>query len=370
MGLGRQADKQSAMLWIGWDSISRSRGHAFNDRLQGILLKHGFDRFVESLYAPFFDDSRGRRSIPPGRYSRMLLIGYFEGLDSERGIEWRCADSLSLREFLLLQPSENVPDHSTLSRMRSRLSLEAHGQIFSYVLGLLVTEGLIKGERLGVEGSTMEANTSLKAIVRHDTGEVYNEMPNRMSKDSGIETPTQDDLIRTDRQRKGKKASNKDWSSPADPELRIAKMNDGRTRLTYKTEHAVDLDLDAIVAAKVHHADQGDATTLRRWKRVEGRTEAQSLELVERRSRGATGGLQQPGADWIENRQSGGVTTDRVAQAQFRALPGPLRRHASNLATRSREHRETMPDSRCWVQSRGIDAQAERSWRASGCGRP
>lgn len=261
MGLGRQADRQDAM-WISRDSIPKSRGHVFYERLQGILLKHGFDRFTEDLCAPFFDDSRGRRSIPPGRYFRMLLIGYFEGLDSERGIEWRCADSLSLREFLLLQPSESVPDHSTLSRTRSRLSLEAHSQVFTFVLGLLTAEGLIKGKRLGVDGSTMEANAALRTIVRRDSGEGYNDMLRRMAKESGIETPTQDDLIRLDRQRKGKKLSNKDWTSPTDPEARIAKMKDGRTRLAYKPEHAVDLDSGAIVAAKVHPADQGDTATL------------------------------------------------------------------------------------------------------------
>lgn len=261
MGLGRQAERQNAM-WISCDLIPKSRGHAFYDRLQTELTKNGFDRFAEDQCAPFFDKSRGRRSIPPGRYFRMLLVGYFEGIDSERGIEWRCADSLSLREFLLLGHAESVPDHSTLSRMRSRLPLEVHSQVFSFVLDLLTKHGLVKGERIGVDASTMEANAALKAIVRRDTGEGYNEMLRRMAKESGVETPTQDDLIRMDRQRKGKKLSNQDWKSPTDPESRIAKMKDGRTRLGYKPEHAVDLDTGAIVAAKVHHADQGDTATL------------------------------------------------------------------------------------------------------------
>ena len=261
MGLGRQGDRQNSM-WINCYEMPRSKGHVFYDRLQAILLKNGFDQFAETLCASFYAKSRGRRSIPPGRYFRMLLVGYFEGIDSERGIEWRCTDSLSLREFLLLNLDEVVPDHSSLSRIRSRLSLETHGQVFTFVLSLLAKDGLVKGKRLGVDGSTMEANAALKAIVRRDTGEGYQEMLTRMAHESGIKTPTAEDLIRLDRQRKGKKLSNKDWESPTDPDARIAKMKDGRTRLAYKPEHAVDLDSGAIVAAKIHHADQGDTSTL------------------------------------------------------------------------------------------------------------
>ncbi len=261
MGLGRQGDRQS-MMWVSCDTIPKSRGHAFYDRLQAVLVKHGFDRFVEDLCASFYAESNGRRSIPPGRYFRMHLVGYFEAIHSERGIEWRCADSFSLREFLLLRLDEDVPDHSSLSRIRSRLSLEVHDQVFEFVLGVLNKEGLVKGKRIGVDASTMEANAALKTIVRRDTGENYRQMLGRMAKESGIKTPSVEDLTRMDRNRKGKKLSNKDWESPTDPDSRIAKMKDGRTRLAYKPEHAVDLDTGAIVAAKVHKADVGDTTTI------------------------------------------------------------------------------------------------------------
>jgi Transposase domain (DUF772)/Transposase DDE domain len=219
----------------------------------------------------------------------MLLVGYFEGLDSERGIEWRCADSLSLREFLLLSSREAVPDHLWLSKTRSRLPLEAHEAVFTWVLTRLAEHGLIKGDRIGVDASTMEANAALRAIVRRDSGEGYREMLKRLAKESGIETPTADDLIRMDKTRKGKKLSNEDWESKSDPDARIAKlsrsagaqrrragmagptfaamglqagMKDGRTRLGYKPEHGVDLDTGAIVAAPIHGADQGDTKTL------------------------------------------------------------------------------------------------------------
>jgi hypothetical protein len=209
----------------------------------------------------------------------MLLVGYFEGIDSERGLEWRCADSLSLREFLRLGEREPVPDRSWLSRTRSRLSLELHDQVFTWAelpkvpravargmaakgLRRLDEHGLIRGERIGVDASTMEANAALRTIVRRAEGETYRDMLRRMAVESGIETPTTEDLIRLDRRRKGKRLSNAEWQSPTDPEARIAKLKDGRTHLAHKPEHAVDLDTGAVVAAEVHEADQGDTATL------------------------------------------------------------------------------------------------------------
>jgi transposase len=261
MALGRQRERQTDML-VSWAEMPRSPGHAFYDKLQAVLLASGFDRFVETQCATEYAPRRGRPSLPPGRYFRMLLIGHFEGIDSERGLEWRCADSLSLREFLRLSERERVPDHSWLSRTRSRLPLDVHDQVFTWVLERLAEHGLIKGERIGVDASTMEANAALRTIVRRDSGEGYREMLSRMAKESGIETPTADDLVRLDRNRKGKKLSNADWESPTDPDARIAKLKDGRTHLAYKPEHAMDLDTGAVVAAEVHAADQGDTTTM------------------------------------------------------------------------------------------------------------
>ena len=261
MALGRQGERQSDLI-VGWAELPRSPGHAFYDRLQKVLLQAGFDGFAEQQCAPYYASKRGRPSLPPGRYFRIHLIGYFEGIDSERGLEWRCADSLSLREFLRLGTTEAVPDHSWLSRTRSRLPLEVHEAVFTWVLQRLAEHGLIQGNRIGVDASTMEANAALRAIVRRDSGEDYREMLKRLAKESGIATPTADDLIRLDRNRQGKRLSNADWVSPSDPEAKIAKMKNGRTRLAYKPEHAVDLDTGAIVAAEIHPADQGDTTTL------------------------------------------------------------------------------------------------------------
>src|SRR3954454_11667804 len=261
MAVGRQRDRQAELL-VTWSELPRSPGHVFYARLQQILTAAAFDRFVENLCADHCAAARGRPSLPPGRYFRMLLIGYFEGIDSERDLEWRCADSLSLREFLRLAERERVPDHSCLSRTRSRLPLELHEQVFAWVLQRLAEHGLIRGERIGVDASTMEANAALRSIVRRDSGEGYREMLTRMAKESGIAIPTANDLVRLDRTRKGKKLSNADWESPIDPDARIAKLKDGRTHLAYKPEHALDLDTGAIIAAELHAADQGDTASL------------------------------------------------------------------------------------------------------------
>src|ERR1700712_50746 len=261
MALGRQKGQQPDLL-VNGGGIAASPGHVFYDCLQAELLSAGFDSFVEGQCTPYYAARQGRPSLPPGRYFRMLLVGYFGGIDSERGLEWRCADSLSLREFLRLGERQPVPDHSWLSRTRSRLPLELHDQVFTWVLQRLAEHGLIKGERIGVDASTMQANAALRAIVRRDSGEGYREMLTRMAVESGIETPTADDLIRLDRARKGKKLSNADWESQTDPDAKIAKLKDGRTHLAYKPEHAVDLDTGAVVAAEMHPADRGDTATL------------------------------------------------------------------------------------------------------------
>lgn len=247
---------------VTWVEMPRSPGHVFYDRLQAVLIEAGFEAFAEETCKPYYAAKIGAPSIPPGRYFRMHMVGYFEGIDSERGIEWRCADSLSLRDFLRLQTTERVPDHSWLSKTRGRLPHEVHDKVFGWVLALIAEHGLVIGDRIGVDASTMEANAALRTLVRRDSGESYRKMLKRMAEGSGIETPTAEDLVRMDRARKGKKLSNDDWVSKTDPDAKIAKMKDGTTHLAYKPEHAVDLDTGAVVAAAIHPADDGDTTTL------------------------------------------------------------------------------------------------------------
>ncbi|MCH2498615.1 MAG: transposase [Erythrobacter sp.] len=261
MAMGQQKDRQGDLM-VSWSEMPRSPGHVFYDRLQSVLVEADFDGFAEALCKPYYAARMGAPSVPPGRYFRMHLVGYFEGIGSERGLSWRCSDSLSLRDFLRLESRDRVPDHSWLSKTRSRLPHEVHQAIFDWVLAQIAEAGLVKGERIGVDASTMEANAALRNIVRRDTAEGYREMLERLAQESGIETPTAADLVRLDRKRKGKKLSNQDWVSKSDPEAKIAKMKDGTTHLAYKPEHAVDLDTGAVVAAELHPADEGDTTTL------------------------------------------------------------------------------------------------------------
>jgi transposase len=225
------------------------------------LDTHGFDRFVEDLCRPFYADGIGRPGLPPGRYFRLLLIGYFEGLDSERGIAWRAEDSLALRSFLRIPVGEAPPDHTTISRTRRLIDLETHRAVFIWILQVLATADLVKGKTLGIDATTLEANAALRSIVRRDSGETYQEFLTRLAQASGIDTPTRADLARLDRNRP-KKGRNSEWRHPHDPDARITKMKDGRTHLAHKAEHAVDLDTGAIVGITVQGADRGDTTTI------------------------------------------------------------------------------------------------------------
>lgn len=259
MALGTNGDPREPDLWLSFDDLPKSPGHPFYEALQKILAKGGFDPFCERVCAPFYSD-KGRPSVPPGTYFRMLMIGFFEGIDSERGIAWRCSDSLSLRSFLLLEAQDKVPNHSSLSRTRQRLDVETHQEVFLWVLELLKKHKLLKGKNLGIDASTMEANAAMRSIVRKDSKETYPEFLEGLARESGIATPTRAELKNLDRKRK-KKTSNDDWENPNDPDAKISKLKDGRTKLAYKPEHTVDLDTQAVIAAEVHPANQGDTTT-------------------------------------------------------------------------------------------------------------
>ena len=216
MSMGRRNATQPSM-WITQSEIPRAPGHRFYEKLNELLREAKFDQTVEKLCAPYFDvDSKpGRRSIPPGVYFRMHLIGYFEGIESERGLEWRCADSMSLREFLGIAITQRVPDHSTLSRLRQRLPLAIHQQAFGRIVAIVERKGLLKGRVLGVDSTYLRAAASMKAIVRRDTKESYADYIQRLAEEAGIENPTAEDARRLDRRRKGKKTSNQEWRSPS-----------------------------------------------------------------------------------------------------------------------------------------------------------
>jgi len=220
MTMGRRKDQgRTPELWVEAHTLPRSPGHPFYQALNRELDAHDFDAFVEAQCAPFYAPTMGRPSLLPGRYFRLLLIGYFEGIDSERGIAWRTADSLALRGFLGLGLDETPPEHSTISRTRRLIDLETHRAVFTWILQVLATADLIKGQTIGIDATTLEANAALRSIVRRDTGESYQEFLTRLAIESGIKTPTREALARLDRRRK-KRTSNTDWKTPSDPDAK------------------------------------------------------------------------------------------------------------------------------------------------------
>ena len=261
VAMGKKRKCIQEPLWISAADLASAPGHPFYEKLDEVLDEHGFDEFVERKCERFYASKMGRPSVPPGVYFRTLMIGYFERIDSERGIAWRCADSLGLRRFLGYGLDERPPDHSSISRTRRKLDLETHEEVFGWVLRVLAGVGLLSGKTLGIDATTLEANAALRSIVRRDTGEGYREFLEGLARESGIETPTREDVAKIDRDRKGK-GSNDEWASPTEPDAGITKMKDGRTRLCHKAEHAVDMESGAVVAVTLHRGEAGDTSSV------------------------------------------------------------------------------------------------------------
>lgn len=261
MAMGKRTHDRQPAMWVPTTDLPTAASHPFYRRLNELLRQHGFDDFAEAQCANFYAETMGRPGLPPGIYFRLLLIGYFEGIDSERGIAWRAADSFALRDFLGVGLDQAPPDHSTISRTRRLIALDTHRAVFTWILQCLGAAGLVKGKTIGIDATTLEANAALRSIVRRDSGESYEEFLTKLAKASGIGTPTRADLARIDRKRK-KKGSNDDWTHPHDPNAKITKMKDGRTHLAHKAEHAIDLETGAIVGVTVQGADKGDTTTM------------------------------------------------------------------------------------------------------------
>ena len=321
--MGRRKDRaRTPGLWIATNELPATGGHPFYQRLNQVLDRHAFDAFVEAQCAPFYAATIGRPSLTPGTYFRLLLIGYFEGIDSERGIAWRTADSLALRGFLGLGLDEAPPEHSTISRTRRLIDVETHRAVFTWILQVLATADLIKGTTIGIDATTLEANAALRSIVRRDSGDTYQEFLMRLAQASGIETPTRADLARLDRTRP-KKGRNTDWQHPHDPDARITKMKDGRTHLAHKAEHAVDMETGAIVGVTVQGADQGDTTTIAETLTAA----AEDLEAVAMVTDDDTGVIDEVVAD--KGYHSNQVLTDLAALdlRSYIAEPDRGRRH-------------------------------------------
>jgi transposase len=348
MGTRKKRERQQD-FWIATSAVVEPPGNAFYDRLNEILDEHHFDRRVEALCRKFYKKSPyGRPSIAPGVYFRALLIGYFEGLESERAIAWRAADSLSLRRFLGYALDEETPDHSTISRTRRLYWVETHKAVFRWVLGLLAREGLLQGQTIAIDATTLEANGAMKSIVRRQDGQSYTDYLTDLAKAAGIENPTREQLARLDRKRK-KKGSNKEWMSPADPDARITKMKDGRTHLAHKAEHAVDLASGALLAITLQPADAGDTSTLEKTL-AEAQSAARQIQAE----------VREVVAD--KGYHSGSMLTDLHAQEVRSYIPEPDRgrRHWDGEG-KAEEQKRTYENRRRVKGDRGKRLQKIRS---------
>ncbi len=267
MAMGKRKPRQES-LFIAADQLAQAPGHPFYQRLNALLDEADFDHWVEQRCRPYYEqqEKRGRPSIPPGVYFRMLFVGYFEGLSSQRGSAWRCSDSLALRQFLGLALDQATPDHSTLTNTRQRLPEAVFTEVFEFVLRIAQAKKLLSGQTVGVDSTTLEANAAMKSIVRRDTGEDWKDYVTRLMREEGVidaaHEPTVEEVRRFDKKRTNKKVSNTEWKSATDGDARITQMKDGTTHLAYKAEHVVDLKSDLVLAAEVYRADQADTATL------------------------------------------------------------------------------------------------------------
>ncbi len=374
MALGKRRAKQQELL-VATTALPRSPGHPFYSKLNELLADAKFDRHVESLCEPHYKEG-GRPSIRLGLYFRMLLVGYFEGVDSQRGIAWRCSDSRSLQDFLGLLPTERTPDHSSLTVIRKRLPVEVHEEVFAFVVKIAKSKGIVRGKALAVDTTTLEANAAMKSIVRKDTGKGWSDYVRELAKEAGIEGPTEEDLRRFDRKRRGKKTSNKDWGSPSDPDSRITKMKDGRTHLAYKAQHALDTESEILVAATVHHADTADSEALKEavveaeaalvsaehdtpYEEVvadKGYHKTETLAWLDQR--GIRSYIPQPGSRRNRKWTDKPASWQKAYRANRRRVAGPrskvLQRHRSERVERSFAHTcESGVVRRTWL--RGIE---------------
>jgi transposase len=347
MAMGKRRRETQQALFIAADRLPKAAGHPFYERLNQLLAEAGFDAWIEARCRQYYaaDGSSGRPSIPPGIYFRMLLVGYFEGIDSQRGIAWRCADSLGLRRFLGLSLDESSPDHSTLTNTRKRLPPEVFEEVFQFVLAIAALKGLLAGKTVGVDSTTLEANAAMKGIVRKDTGEDWRAYVVRLMREEGLieadREPTDEEVRRYDRGRKDKRVSNDEWQSSTDPDSRIAKLKDGRTHLAYKAEHVVDLANELVLAAEVYPANRADTDTL-----ADSVMQAK-LNVGAANERAGLGGerIEEVAADKGYHAAATLELTDALSLRAY--IPEPKRKHRSRWTDKPEAFRTAVVNNRC-----------------------
>ena len=348
MALGRRKEVQQQDLFITADSLPKSNGHIFYKKLNELLASHGFDSWIENLCQEFYTQGRGRPSIPPGIYFRMLLVGYFEGIQSQRGIAWRCADSLSLRSFLGIRLTENTPDHSSLTVIRERLPQSVHEAVFEWVLRIANDKKLLQATSVAVDSTTLEANAAMKSIIRKESGEDWRAYVIGLMQSDGViaagEVPSTDAIKRYDSGRKHKKVSNEDWLSPVDRDAKITRMKDGTTHLAYRAEHVVDTSSDLIIGAEIQSAIASDNATL------EDSLHAAQIHL---NNIGATGRIKDVTADkGYHSTQTLTQITEHTDFVTFIPEPKLAEGKKHNWKDKSRKERNAVLNNRKRTQSK------------------
>ena len=344
--MGKRRRETQESLFIATDRLPKAPGHPFYERLNQLLAEAGFDNWIENRCQQFYaaERSAGRPSIPPGLYFRMLLVGYFEGIDSQRGIAWRCADSLGLRRFLGLSLEEASPDHSTLTNTRKRLPAEVFEEVFQFVLSIAALKGLLAGMTVGVDSTTLEANAAMKSIVRKDTGEDWRAYVVRLMREEGViepdQEPTDEEVRRYDKGRKNKRVSNDEWQSSTDRDSRIAKMKDGRTHLAYKAEHVVDLANELVLAAEIYPANRTDTDTL-----LDSVMQAKlNVDAANARAGLGEERIEEVAAD---KGYHAAATLELADTLNLRTyIPEPKRKHRSRWTDKPEEHRRAVVNNR------------------------
>jgi len=356
MAMGKRKPRQES-LFVAADQLAQAPGHPFYQKLNALLDEAGFDRWVERRCRQYYeqDEKRGRPSVPPGVYFRMLFVGYFEGLGSQRGIAWRCADSLALRQFLGIPLDQPTPDHSTLTNTRKRLPEDVFAEVFEFVLSIAHAKELLSGKTVGVDSTTLEANAAMRSIVRRDTGEDWTGYVTRLMREEGVidaaQEPTAEEVRRFDKKRTGKTVSNEEWKSPADGDARITQMKDGTTHLAYKAEHVVDLKSDLILAAEIYPADRGDTATLA------DSVVAAQLHLKEA---GSDAAIEEAAADKGYHAAGTIELCDFLEVRTY--IPEPRRRHRSKWVGKSVAFRRAVSGNRRRVRrAKGKALQRRRS---------
>lgn len=345
MALGRRKELQQGDLFIAAQNLPSSDGHVFYSKLNKLLTQAGFDAWIEALCQPHYKD-KGRPGVPPGVYFRMLLIGYFEGIQSQRGIAWRCADSLSLRKFLGIQLTENTPDHSSLTHIRERLPQEVHEKVFQWVLKVAVDKNLLKGKTVAIDSTTLEADAAMKSIVRRGTGEDWRTYVIGLMRDQGVvqanEIPTDEEVRRFDKKRQGKNVSNEDWESKTDPDADITRMKDGTTHMAYKAEHVVDLDSGMIIGAEIYHGTAADSRTLE---------DSLNMAQIHLQEAGSDTEIRDVAAD--KGYHSTGMMSQLAEHTNYRTyIPEPAQPNGRNWKKRTKHERKAIEANRRRMKGR------------------